>query len=62
MTAHPTDDQGWPICRCESCREKSRRMNAEYILRLFNPAPATDHYNVNDPWNTTGPHAGRAGE
>lgn len=36
MTAsHPTDDLGWPTCRCEACRQRSITMNAMYVARLF---------------------------
>lgn len=28
---HPTDDLGWPLCKCAACRAKSDRMNAAFI-------------------------------
>jgi hypothetical protein len=31
---HATDDFGYPICACAPCRERSERMNTDFILRL----------------------------
>ena len=34
---HPTDDRGFPLCMCETCRGLSRLINAQYVARLFMP-------------------------
>lgn len=32
---HQTDDQGFPLCRCDACKEKSKIRNAQEIARMF---------------------------
>ncbi len=32
---HQTDDQGFPLCMCGPCRQKSILMNAMHINRAF---------------------------
>lgn len=32
---HQVDDQGFPLCRCTACREKSKTINAQYVNRMF---------------------------
>jgi len=34
---HATDDQGFPLCMCGPCRERSRTINAQFVARLFQP-------------------------
>ncbi len=34
---HETDDQGFPLCDCPPCRERSITINAQYVARLFTP-------------------------
>ncbi len=34
---HETDDQGFPLCMCPACRERSKIVNAQYVARLFGP-------------------------
>ena len=36
-TNHETDDHGFPLCRCEPCREKSKIRNAQEVARMFGP-------------------------
>ena len=32
---HQTDDQGFPLCPCPACRERSKTINAQYVARMF---------------------------
>lgn len=36
-TNHETDDHGFPLCRCDACREKSKTRNAQEVARMFGP-------------------------
>lgn len=64
--AHETDDQGFPLCRCQPCREKSKVINDRAFARMFRglveprPIECTDD---RDPYGMHGPHhASRSGE
>lgn len=65
-TRHETDDQGFPLCRCDACREKSKTRNAIEFARMFGglverrPIECTDS---RDPYNVFEPHhRSRSGE
>lgn len=45
---HATDDQGFPICQCEPCRAKSKRMNDRYIAKMLGRLPSSSRGDTYD--------------
>lgn len=53
---HATDDHGFPICQCDPCRAKSKRMNDAYLAKAMGWVPDTskDHHYDGQPMELDG--------